>query len=507
MAARVAGGPYAVRLALAFLSGLGLAVGQVPLSLWFVALPALAVAIWLVATEPRWRHAAGLGLAFGAGHFGLALNWITEPFQVDAARDGWMAPFALVFLAIGLGLFWAAAAGLAARTGRAQAGRALAFALALATAEIVRGHILTGFPWVLIGHIWLGSAPEQVAALIGAYGLTVMTLAMASAVVVSPPRGGAFAVLLLASIWGFGLWRSGLPVPDGPGAVIRVVQPNAAQHLKWDPAKAREFMDRQLSLTAAPAGDLGQADLVIWPETAVSFLLGNPGTGLERIVQAAGGAQVALGIQRVEGWRGFNSLALIGPQADIRAVYDKHHLVPFGEYVPLGDLAANLLGITAFAAQEGFGYTAGAGPKLLDLGPLGRALPLICYEAVFPQDIRRTDRADWMLHATNDAWFGDRAGPYQHLSLARLRAIEQGLPLVRAANTGVSAVIDARGRVLAQIGLNKAGYLDVALPGALTATPYARWGEVPVLVALALLWASLLIIRRRLGIDPAGGAQ
>jgi len=503
----VLGGPFGVRLCLAFAAGLGLALGQVPFSLWFLAMPALGAAVWLVATEARPRRAAWLGLAFGAGHFILALHWITEPFQVDAARDGWMAPFALVFLALGLGTFWALAAVVAARLGVSRSMRAVGFALALAVVELLRGHVFTGFPWVLIGHIWLGSAPEQGAALVGAYGLTLVTVMMAAAVVAMPLRGGLVVAVLLAGLWGGGLWRERLPVPDGPGAVVRLIQPNAAQHLKWDPDKAREFMDRQIDLTAAPPGELGPPDLVIWPETAVSFLLDRPGNGLMQIADAAGGAPVVVGIQRVEGWRGYNSMAVIDPGGDVRAVYDKHHLVPFGEYMPMGDLAATWLGITAFAAQEGFGYSSGPGPAVLDLGPLGRALPLICYEAVFPQDIRRVARADWLLHITNDAWFGDRAGPFQHLSLARLRAIEQGLPLVRAANTGVSAVIDARGRVLDQIGLNRSGFVDAALPGALAAPPYARWGEMPVMVALGLLWAGLLAARRRLGIDPARGAQ
>jgi apolipoprotein N-acyltransferase len=217
------------------------------------------------------------------------------------------------------------------------------------------------------------------------------------------------------------------------------------------------------------------------------------------VAEAGQGAQVAFGFQRVEGLRAWNSLAVIDPQGQIAAVYDKHHLVPFGEYIPFGDLAHDLFGLSAFAARQGQGYSAGPGPRLLDFGaPLGRALPLICYEAVFPRDVAAApDRPDWLLQVTNDAWFGTLTGPYQHLAQARLRAVEQGLPLVRVANTGVSALIDARGRLLAQIPLGQMGALDVTLPGALPPTPFARWGEAPVLLLLAGLAALALWPRRR----------
>jgi apolipoprotein N-acyltransferase len=184
-------------------------------------------------------------------------------------------------------------------------------------------------------------------------------------------------------------------------------------------------------------------------------------------------------------------------------LYDKHHLVPFGEYIPFGDLAFDLFGLSAFAAQQGAGYSAGPGAVVLDLGPtLGSILPLICYEAVFPQDLRAASRtglgrADWILQITNDAWFGKLTGPWQHLAQARLRAIEQGLPLLRAANTGVSAVIDARGRVVAEIPLGMRAFVDAALPPALPPTPYARFGDWPLLLLLAGLGAALLIWRAK----------
>jgi len=480
-------------VALALVTGLAAASGQVPWSLWPLALAGYAGGIWLVAAADGARQAALRGWCFGLGHFLLALHWITEPFRVDAVRDGWMAPYALVLLAAGLALFWAAAAAVSVRAPR----RALGFALALAAAEYLRGVVLTGFPWVQPGHIWLDHAPAQLARLAGAGGLTLFTVALAVLLVAGRWRGAGAAGLLLAAGFGFGHWQARQPVPPPPGPVIRLVQPDADQSLKWQPEHAAEFFARHLDLTATPADR--RPDLIVWPETAVPFLLNDPWDGLERMADAAGGTPVVFGAQRSEGLRGYNSLAVLGRDAagapEIRAVYDKHHLVPFGEYIPGGDLLADLLSVPSFAPKQGYGYSAGPGPAVLDLGTLGQVLPLICYEAVFAYFPRAVDRPDWMLQITNDAWFGDVSGPYQHLALARLRSIETGLPLVRVANTGVSAVIDARGQVTAALALNRMAVLDAALPGTLPPTPYARWGGLPVLVAWMLGLA--LVFRRR----------
>jgi apolipoprotein N-acyltransferase len=287
----------------------------------------------------------------------------------------------------------------------------------------------------------------------------------------------------LAIVWGIGLWVLTQPLPTPRGAVLRLVQPNAEQALKWDPALARQHFDVLLSHTAAD----GSPDLVIWPETALPYLLERYGELAPMIAGAAKGVPVALGAQREDGARFWNTLAVITPEGQVGPRYDKHHLVPFGEYIPFGDLAFRLFGLRAFAAQEGAGYTAGTGPALLDFGPrLGRALPLICYEAVFPQDVNAAPaRPDWLLQITNDAWFGTLSGPFQHADQARMRAIEQGLPLVRVANTGVTAVYDARGRVLTDLPFGTEAHLDAPLPAALPPTAFSRFGEAPVLVLLA----------------------
>lgn len=477
----------------AWAAGLGAlaASGQAPLGWWPVTLLALAGVIRLVARAPGPAQAAWIGLIAGAAHFAAAMTWIVEPFLVDPVRYAWMIPFAVVLLNAGLGLFWAAAAALStlART------RALAFATALAAAELARGYVLTGFPWALPGHVWIDTPVAQSAALFGPYGLTLATLLVAAGLASLRPVPALLAVALVAAGWSFGSARLTLPDPPSTGVTLRLVQPNAEQKLKWDPDLARDHLDRLLVNTAVPP----QPDLTIWPETALPYLVDEGSMLPDLIAQAGQGSPVLIGYQRVEGDRAWNSLGLVSPEGQLTPAYDKHHLVPFGEYIPFGDFAFDTFGIRAFAAQAGEGYSAGPAAVTLDLGPrLGRVLPLICYEAVFPQSLRVAGpRAGWILQATNDAWFGTLTGPWQHLAQARFRAIEQGLPLARAANTGVTAMIDARGRITAALPFATEGHLDAVLQGALPPPPYARWGEVPVLLALAGLVALLWLLSRR----------
>ena len=481
---------------LCFLAGLGAGAGHVPLALPWLGLPALALVIWLVAASPGGRAALWRGWAAGLGYFGATLFWIVEPFLVDVARHGWMAPFALVFLAIGMGLFWALAARLAHALGRGRATRAVGFALALALAGMVRSYALTGFPWALPAYIWSETPVIQLTAWTGIHGLGALTLLAAALPAMGAGRGGravgaVAALALVGAGWAVGAARLAAPVPEARGVTVRLVQPNAAQHLKWRRDMIMTFYERSLSLTAAPAAT--PPDLVVWPETAMPWLLDSAGGALEEMRTAAGPqATLAFGAQRRDEAGVYNSLVVVGAGgAGISAVYDKHHLVPFGEYLPFGRYLKRF-GLAGLAEAAGGGYRPGPGPQVLDLPGAGQALPLICYEAVFPHDVfRMPERPDYLLHVTNDAWFGAVAGPYQHLAQARVRAIEQGLPMLRAANTGVTAVIDARGRVLASLPLGVAGKLDAALPAALPPTFYSLWRDLP---ALASVFLGLLLL-------------
>jgi apolipoprotein N-acyltransferase len=283
--------------------------------------------------------------------------------------------------------------------------------------------------------------------------------------------------------------------------VVRIVQPNADQRLKWDPAWAQVFHDRQVALTAARDNGAAPPDLVIWPEAALPALLDQSGDLLAEIAVAAGDGAVVLGITRAEGLRYFNSAVVLAGDAVPLAVYDKHHLVPFGEYIPFGDVLSRV-GIGAFAARYGFGFTPGPGPQVVPVGGrIGSVLPLICYEAIFPAHARHPsdslERPALLVQLTNDAWFGTVAGPWQHLAQARVRAIEQRLPLARSANTGISAMIDPTGRIVASLPLDTDGRIDAPLPRAMDPPPYARYGDVPVLAALVLLAGLMLGWRAR----------
>ncbi|MDE4135049.1 apolipoprotein N-acyltransferase [Phaeobacter sp. QD34_3] len=471
--------PILLAVALGALMALALAPGHI---LWVLPVSLGGISALLL-RDVSVRRAALLGWGFGFGYFALGLSWILEPFQVDAERHAWMAPFAVVFLAGGLALFWGAAFAGAARWGRGAARLLLLIAL-WSLAEFARAYVLTGFPWAAFGQFWVETPAMQLLPWVGPQGLALLTLVafLPLAMLRTNPVWALLPGVMLAA--GVAL----LPPPpeaDRTDRKVRLVQPNAPQHQKWHPEFRWNFVRRAMTFNAEDP----RPDMIIWPETSVPQLLNHAEDTLAAITEMAPGVPLLLGIQREEDGAYFNSAVLVGPEGRVRQTYDKAHLVPFGEYVPFGNLMARF-GIHGFASQAGAGYAAGPGAQLLDL-PIGRALPLICYEAVFPQDVRAApERPDVLVQITNDAWFGTRSGPYQHLVQARMRAAEQGLPMLRAANTGISGVIDPYGRLGQALPLGEVGYVDVLLPAPLPATLYSRAGDGPVLF-LALLLAGL----------------
>ena len=492
--------PDWARLPCALAAGLTMALGMAPYDLWYLACAGLVAAFFLFQTAPHGLGTIGVGWAIGLGYFGLALGWIIEPFMVDSAATGWMAPFALFGMAAGLALFWALPFWGAAHAGPRHALPTLV--VAWTAAELARGYVLTGFPWALLGYIWAPVAPIQWVAVFGPYGLTFVTLATAALAAMALAHGkrrlwlGAGTLTLMLFLGG---WALTPPMQDLSGRpVVRLIQPNAAQHEKWQRDMIPVFFNRQVAFTAEPARPgLSRPELIIWPETALPMLLSNAGEALTTIATAGQGARIVLGIQREQAGQFYNSLITVDEGGQVGQVYDKHHLVPFGEYMPAAAIFRRW-NIAGLAARAQGGYSAGPGPRMLDLGPLGLALPLICYEAVFPQDVYRAPmRPDMLLQITNDAWFGQWSGPYQHLAQARIRAIEQGLPLLRAANTGVSAIIDGAGRTLAALPLGTAGHVDMPLPEPLRRTTYSRTGDIPVLAWLFLCSCILIVASRR----------
>jgi apolipoprotein N-acyltransferase len=496
------------RLGIAMLAGAAMTLGQAPISQPWVLFAAVPVLIWLIDSAPGARAAALAGWGAGFGYFVTGLYWIGHAFLVDAEQFAWMMPFAVTLLPAFLGLFWAAAFGFARRIWpQGRWWRAVALAACLTLVEYARGNVLTGFPWGLPGYAWVETPVIQAAAWAGPFGMTFLTLALTPLVLIGLVErrwaAGLIAVAALAGLWVAGTAR--LPgSADHAGPVLRIVQPNAEQKLKWEADPAKLFYARLLAATAAPPDPaLGPPAAVIWPETAVTFLPAyNPERRAE-IAAAAGGAPVILGALHgvirdgAEQW--FNSLSVILPDGSLGPRYDKQHLVPFGEYLPYEGVLG-LIGLRQLVRQGGF--TAGPGPRLIELAGLPPFSPLICYEIIFPSEVVPDgERPGWLLQVTNDAWFGSLAGPHQHLAQARIRAIEQGLPVVRAANTGISAAIDTHGRVLKQIPMQTDGYFDIRLPGAVPATLYARFGDAP---AMSLVVLVFFLCTRRRGLLPVG---
>lgn len=470
--------------------GVFTAFGLAPLNAWFLAVPGWAIILAVLVRAPQGRAAIAAGFLIGLGYFGYSLRWLVDPFLVDAATWAWAAPFAVSLMALGASVFWA----LGILVARALApGKLSALVVSLTAVEALRSLIFTGFPWSLIGHALIPTPLAQLSAFGGPHLLTLILLTVAAGLVWLAQRRWTGAVPLVAAALA---WPLLIPPPfdDLAGApIIRIVQPNAPQEEKWDPDRNRQFFDRMIAYTQATP----RPDLIVWPETAVPTLLDYAQPELDAISEAAQGAPLVTGINRSQNGLYYNALILLGRAGQVTASYDKAHLVPFGEYIPYGEALLGL-GIHGLATSEGGGFAKGAVPQpLIDVPGIGLARALICYEGIFAEEIATAERPRFLMMITNDAWFGKGPGPTQHLAQARLRAIEQGLPMVRSANTGISAMIDPWGRIRAMIPLDSAGYVDVPLPMARAATPYVRWGDGPMMILVLLGLAATAMINRR----------
>jgi apolipoprotein N-acyltransferase len=505
------------RYGLAFLLGVVAAAAMPPVDLT----PLLAIAfpglLWLDDGSAGPGASFRLGWVFGFGFFLAGLYWIAAALFVDIAQFWWLVPFAGAGLPagfaiyIGLALF---AVSLTVRTLRLPAAaRVFAFAIAWSLAEWARGHAFTGLPWNLIGYAWSGGFPGaitmlQSVALVGIYGLSFVTVLAASLpALLGSPRPGpmpaarrwapaiAAAFLILVPAIGGAIRLEATPAVL-TRTRLRLVQPSIPQSLKWRPGAAQSDFRRLLDLSAAPARR--PLNAILWPEAAMPFLLGRdePARRAVAAIVPKGGYLITGALRAnpppapIE--KMWNSIEAVNDRGDIVAHYDKAHLVPFGEYVPFRKLLP-LHKITAVTMD----LSAGPGRRTLALPGLPPFSPLVCYEAIFPAAVvDESDRPTWMLNVTNDAWYGRSSGPYQHFAIARTRAVEEGLPLVRVANNGISAVIGPAGRILARTDLDAIGYVDSALPAAVARTPYARAGDW-MLVGLLLLGAIPVALRLR----------
>jgi apolipoprotein N-acyltransferase len=489
-------------LGLAFLAGLLGALGFAPLSLWPLTLIAFAGLLWLIETAPSLRSALARGWWFGVGQFTLGLNWIATAFTYQAAMPAWLGWVAVVLLSLFLAIYPAAATGLAWRWGRHDRTR-LVFLLAAAwiVTEWLRATLFTGFAWNPIAVIWLDVAGiASLARLVGTYGLSGMVILAGGALYLLMNRQWkepAFLVpFFLVAALSSGSWI-GADARQAPH--LHIVQPNIGQQNKWDPNFEQENFRRLAGLTGEPTA---QPRLILWPEAATpDFLTINP-RARRRIAALLGPNDRLLlgGVELVFGPDGravaaYNSLFAMDARGRLTGRYDKSHLVPYGEYLPMRPLLS-AIGLSRLAPGD-LDFRDGPGPRTLDIPGFGRAGIQICYEIIFSgQVVDRASRPDFIFNPSNDAWFG-AWGPPQHLAQARLRAIEEGLPVIRATPTGISAVVTANGRVEQSLPLGTAGAIETRLPPAAEPTLFARYGNILSFAMVLLLVAPAIAVRRK----------
>jgi apolipoprotein N-acyltransferase len=535
------------RVLVAFLAGAFSALALPPTDVWPVPFVTFPILVWLVdGAKGRLGGAlaaAAIGWWFGFGYLLASLYWIGHAFLVDAKTFGWLLPFAVTALPAAMALYTALGLALARLIWTRGATRVLALAVALTLSEWLRGHMFSGFPWnsygyMLISPLWLA----QGAALVGLWGLTFLAVAAyASPAVLADDRADtkrgwlapALGVTAIVALAVYGAARlDSSPTSYVEGVRLRIMQPNLQQDAKFNYSLKQQVMSRYLELSQRPSAThpqgLGDVTHLIWPESAFPFFLTREPDALAQIaallphgtVLITGAVRAPEAPPNAPVTRAYNSIYVIDHDGSVLSVYDKVHLVPFGEYLPYQGLLERL-GLMQLTKVRG-GFIAGERRPDQHVPRAPEFLPLVCYEIIFPSDAvprreqpgwlydlfgRYVDwpfvagngqRPGWLLNLTNDGWFGASAGPYQHFQQARVRAIEEGLPLVRVANTGISAVVDPLGRVIASLPLGTEGVLDAPLPRPIVTTLYARTGDsiVGIVVAVAFYWVFLARWRR-----------
>ncbi len=510
------------RAGISFAAGALSALAMAPFNAWPVLFLTFPIAVWLLDGAGAGRlggvpAAALTGWLFGFGYFLAGLYWIGHAFLVDAQTFGWLLPFAVTALPAGLAIFTALGFALARLLWMRGALRILTLAVALTIAEWLRGHVLSGFPWNSIGYALTGPLLlAQAASIFGLWGMTLLAVSIfASPATLADDRSEtpkpwlpmAIAVVTLMTMGAFGAWRLQTnPTSFADDVRLRIMQPNLPQDQKFNFAARQQIMRHYLDLSDRSTGSqsTGLADVthLIWPESAFPFFLTREADALAQIANAlpqgtmliTGAARYADPLPGSQRPRAYNSVYVIDHDGSIESVYDKVHLVPFGEYLPF-QTTLERLGFIQLTKVQG-GFLGGDRHRTFELRGAPRFLPLVCYEIIFPGAIVPAgERPAWLLNVTNDAWFGISTGPYQHFQQARLRAIEEGLPLVRAANNGISAVVDPVGRIIRELPLGTEGVIDSGLPRAITPPIYARFGDLPA--GFAVIGALIVLLRQR----------
>jgi len=494
-----------VPLLLAFLAGLVSATGFRPLDLWPLLLLALAALIHLLGGATKLRGALALGWCFGFGQFVLGLNWIATAFTYQAKMPGWLGWIAVVLLSLYLAVFPMLATGAAWWSARRLGGGTILLTLMTGGAwivnELLRATVFTGFAWNPNGVVWLDLPTAQLARWIGTYGLSGLAVLTGGGLLLLVERNWRAGIALTAPLW-LGAIALALPTSRGPfdpARRIRVVQPDTPQDVKNDPAREVANVRRLFRLSGAP-GPIPR--LLLWPEGAVQAFLEIDPDARAALARLLGprdrlliDASSLIFDTNGEITAARNSLFLLDPAGHLAGRYDKAHLVPYGEYLPMRPLLSRV-GLSRLVPGE-IDFVPGPGPRTLAVPGFGAVGAQICYEIVFSgQVIDEAHRPNFLFNPSDDAWFG-RWGPPQHLAQAQLRAIEEAVPIVRSTPTGISAVVDAHGRVVASLPWRSGGAIETALPMAESPTLFARFGNLlPVLFAIALAAAAIALRRR-----------
>jgi apolipoprotein N-acyltransferase len=523
------------RWLIAFAAGALSVLALAPLNAWPVLFLTFPTLVWLIdgAGVGRWGGlgtAAATGWWFGFGYFVAGLYWIGYAFLVDAPTFGWLLPIAVIGLPAVAAIYTAFGVALARMLWTRHAQRILALGAALTVSEWLRGHLLTGFPWNAFGYALTAPlALAQSASLVGIWGLTfIAVVVFASPATLTDDRSETrrpwlpltLGVVVLAALGGYGVLRLDRhPTRLVAGVHLRIMQPNLQQDVRFNYAAKDEVMKRYIALSSSAPGPQAQGTQspsspsqglhdvthLIWPESPFPFFLTREADALAQITNLlAPGTVLITGAVRLADPDNpaqsgvYNSIYVIDYDGSLRAIYDKVHLVPFGEYLPF-ETFLERIGLQELTEQRG-GFLAGDRHRPIAIPGAPLALPLICYEIIFPGEITPSDkRPGWIVNVTNDGWFGISTGPYQHFQQARVTAIEEGLPLARAANTGISAVVDPVGRVINSLPLGREGVLDAPLPRPIGAPIYARVGDTPA--AIMVVIALIVVVRRRLRSD------
>ncbi len=491
------------------LLGAAAALALPPTNFWWLLAVIVPALLWLFKaqqTQSPFKQFL-FGWLCGFGYFLAALHWIGYAFFIDAS-DIWMLPFALSGLSAFLALYWGLAFAVARKLH--QRGHPLwtALPICLAIAEWLRGNLFTGFPWSVFGQVVDGmGGVAQLASICGMTGLTLLVWLWAAAPFgLWGERGvariaAALVVISLPAAYAYGEWRLAQnPTQYNADVMLRLVQPNFDQGEKWQAGNARVIYDRLLQLTGAPSTTGKPITHIIWPEASVPFLLDESEQGRAELAAVMQPGQILLaGAARRASPSPdapyYTSILMMNDKAEVLAHYDKWRLVPGGEFLPLEWALAPLGFRRLVNAPESF--TPGDGPKTLAVPGAGYAGFSVCYEAIFPGAVAATNpRPDWLVNVTNDGWFGTSTGPYQHLAMLRLRAIELGVPAARAANSGISAVIDPLGRLTFQSQLGAIGSYDLALPNPVGATVYAKTSGILFIILVLLLFLVGEFLRR-----------